>query len=414
MSAQFDFMPDLDVTALTSITQAQLQQLVSQLRPLANIGGVIYGSATPDIANNPRFSRYLWIDSSTIGLTTQATPKYYNTATATWDSVTVPSASVGSAQLAAHVDALTHMFTAATPDATKADRVLVYDSSGQYITQITKASLISSLTVTVDQIPTAGSPNGSIIKNVAGTAAWSSFNFSTDPFSGQLPLANLVAGSNDFLLSVTAGVATYKSNDDTVSDFLPAGTSTVGVNISKLKFLGTALTHPRMNAANSAWEVAADQVLQTIVVNVQGTGVTGATNYPDLTSDPQYNEGDSTTLTTPITPKIATSTLLIDVVVQASHNSAAVRQLVAALYTGTAAAFEAGTPNSLAVGSIAVAQNNLVSITFRYSVTSASTSQRYYGVRFGTVAGTVSLNTDGAGNTCGGKFISTLRIMEVQ
>jgi len=78
MSAQYDFTTQLDPTSLASVTAAQLLQMFQTLTPLTNIGGVIYGSTTPDIANNPRFARYLWIDTSTIGATTQATPKYYN------------------------------------------------------------------------------------------------------------------------------------------------------------------------------------------------------------------------------------------------------------------------------------------------------------------------------------------------
>ena len=164
MNTQNDIQAGFDISPLSSITQAQLLQMINQAAPLTNIGFAIYGSTTPDVVNNPRFARYLWIDTSTIGPTTQATPKYYNTVTATWNSVTVPSASITAIQLAAHVTALDHMFTAAGVDATLADKVIVYDSSGQYITQITKASLIASLTVTLTQISTSGAAVNQVIK----------------------------------------------------------------------------------------------------------------------------------------------------------------------------------------------------------------------------------------------------------
>jgi hypothetical protein len=106
MPAQFDIAPGLDPSALSSITQAQLLQMVAQLAPLSNIGGVIFGtSAGVDVANNQRFKRYILLD--TTGGTT-LTPRYYDqsepsgpNAAGNWTAVSVTAGSIVNASVAA-------------------------------------------------------------------------------------------------------------------------------------------------------------------------------------------------------------------------------------------------------------------------------------------------------------------------
>lgn len=79
MALQYDFIAGLDCSALATLTQAQLLQMINQLAPLSHIGGVIYmngggGTAHPDVTNNPRYARYIWMDT----YTSPPTPKYYD------------------------------------------------------------------------------------------------------------------------------------------------------------------------------------------------------------------------------------------------------------------------------------------------------------------------------------------------
>lgn len=64
MSQQHDILSGKDISALSSIEQEDIMQMVNQAEPLDNIGFVIVGDTRPDITNNPRFIRYLWIDIS--------------------------------------------------------------------------------------------------------------------------------------------------------------------------------------------------------------------------------------------------------------------------------------------------------------------------------------------------------------
>ncbi len=69
MSAQNDFISGFDLSSVSSASQAQVMQAINGLAPLTNVGGIIVMSgaaaAVPDVANNARFARYLWIDTQT-------------------------------------------------------------------------------------------------------------------------------------------------------------------------------------------------------------------------------------------------------------------------------------------------------------------------------------------------------------
>jgi hypothetical protein len=92
----YDISPGLDTTGLTSVTAAQLMQLVNRAVIATNKGAIVFSASTPDVANNPRFKQWLWLDSS-------ANPpsiKVYNTNSATWVAQPITAGSVGTAELA--------------------------------------------------------------------------------------------------------------------------------------------------------------------------------------------------------------------------------------------------------------------------------------------------------------------------
>lgn len=94
MSKQYDYQSGFDPSSLTQITALQLLQLVNEITPLANIGGVIEQNTEPDIVNNPRFTRYIWFDTSV----DPKIPKRYSATTLVsgshWIAVTVSANSV--------------------------------------------------------------------------------------------------------------------------------------------------------------------------------------------------------------------------------------------------------------------------------------------------------------------------------
>jgi hypothetical protein len=250
------------------------------------------------------------------------------------------------------------------------------------------------------------------LKFNGSVATWAGIDLTADTLSNRLPLTNFNVGTNGFVLQAVAGNPAWVSNDDAVSGFLPAGTAAVGIGISKLLF-GAAMTYPRMNAGATAWEFANVPTVQQKYTQVVAV-ITGTTVLPVDTSIPQYNEGVDSTLIVSITPKLSTSYLKIEVDMQISHNTAATVPVAAALFTGSAAAYESGTPNAIAAGVKDAGQDNFQRISFTHFVLSTSTALRYYGVRFGkTAAGTVRMNSDGT-NILGGVISSTIKVTEIR
>jgi hypothetical protein len=105
MSAQKDFLGGLDLSSLSTASQEQTMQAINGLTPLANIG-LVYASATrPDITNNARMIRYLWLD-----ITDPANPvlkRYVEDRTVlvdadlSWEAVAVAAGAITTAMLAA-------------------------------------------------------------------------------------------------------------------------------------------------------------------------------------------------------------------------------------------------------------------------------------------------------------------------
>lgn len=83
MAENFDFEAGFDPTALANISAAQLLQMVNQIRPNADRGGVVFDSSPPDVTGaNEKYKRYVWIDTTT----TPYVWKLYNPDTPGWEA----------------------------------------------------------------------------------------------------------------------------------------------------------------------------------------------------------------------------------------------------------------------------------------------------------------------------------------
>jgi len=60
----YDFVPGFDPTGQSSITFAQLFQMVQQAVPNTDRGIILYGNSSPDLTGLDRLTRYIWIDTS--------------------------------------------------------------------------------------------------------------------------------------------------------------------------------------------------------------------------------------------------------------------------------------------------------------------------------------------------------------
>jgi hypothetical protein len=289
MAAQYDIIAGLDISSLSSVTQAQLMQMINQAAPLSNIGSVIYGSTTPDVANNPRFARYVWLDTSTV----PPTLKLYKTSTSSWIAFTPTSESVSEAVLAPHVLALDHMFLNATADGSVANYVLVYDPEGKFITEVSKTQFFQNYVVALTQISNTGARVNEVnyLKYTSSGVKWEGIDFGNDIIAGLLAIDKIRPATVNSILYSDGITNSWKSANDSADNWLPNGSSTVGINITKLKLPTVAGTtthsHPRINTSG-AWDFGKESVfaVESTTVTTKANGLAPGGSFTLLTSVP--------------------------------------------------------------------------------------------------------------------------------
>lgn len=136
-----------------------------------------------------------------------------------------------------------------------------------------------------------------------------------------------------------------------------------------------------------------------------GAVATGTTLIPNDDTIPQNTEGDQY-MSLAITPKSATSKLVIEVVTQAT-SSAAPNNIIAAL-------FQDSTANALAAMETGqVSGANAPQMKFTHVMTSEITSETTFKVRIGQqLAGTLTFNGASGGRLLGGVMASSIVIRE--
>ncbi len=226
---QYDVEAGLDPTGLTQITAVQLLQMINQLFPLANIGGVTYQSTTPDVTNNPRFARYLWLDSTTDA----PIAKVYDDVALTWIPFQVADGSITAVKLDDYAvsvlngtgDPKIAYQQNAVGDASKSNFVLRLDANGQYVEVANLTSLIQATSINVNKLIGAAPSDGQVLQ-------WSSSlgysQFVTLTVGGLITVGSLtpdrfVPTTPGWVLRGTAGtgVPEWVSNNDTVSTLFP-------------------------------------------------------------------------------------------------------------------------------------------------------------------------------------------------
>jgi len=237
--AQFDFEAGIDLTALTSVSQSQLMQAINQIAPLSNIGGVLFGlPATYDetfMVANPRCERYVLVD-------TTAEPyqlKTWQDSTNEWVSGT-NNITAGS-QIAFGIldieglDAAIHV----DPGTATAKQVYRRNSAGTgfEFADPTELFTAGSDEVLLTFLEYTSATEGQLLAITSGVPAWIDYDPNADITAASLDLNKLKNGTANYLIARdSGGVVVEKSNDDSSgAGFLPAATTGVGINISKLR-----------------------------------------------------------------------------------------------------------------------------------------------------------------------------------
>lgn len=96
LAASQDFSKGVDFSGRTNITQATLNQLVDSATPATNRGLVIITNGAPSVANDPKLSRYIWLNTAV----NPPSINIWDTNSSLWVSNNVAAGSIGTAQLA--------------------------------------------------------------------------------------------------------------------------------------------------------------------------------------------------------------------------------------------------------------------------------------------------------------------------
>lgn len=219
MAAQFDLIAGLDLSALSSVTQAQLMQAINQIAPLSNIGGILFQSTTPDVAGNPRFARYVWMDSSS----DPAVPKYYNSGAGTWSAVSVSALSITDAQISASAAIAVSKLAPGT-----ARYVLRTNAAGTSPEYVTPSSILNSDELAVIKLTSNGGTSA-YLKSSAGVTQWVSEATERAAIAAALSGLNptvLTPGSNNTLLGTNgSGVVGFAAINSLLAN------NAVGLNL---------------------------------------------------------------------------------------------------------------------------------------------------------------------------------------
>lgn len=147
-------------------------------------------NAHPDVTNNPRFVRYIWLDTQTANSVVlkiyQGT--YPSDTYADWSSVTIADDSITAAKLADY--AVTILNGSGDPkiaynqdgsaDATKSNYLVRLDANGQYLEVVSAAAVVGALTINPQQIDVSTASDAYVLtyRSSDGFASWRAVSIS--------------------------------------------------------------------------------------------------------------------------------------------------------------------------------------------------------------------------------------------
>lgn len=296
-TTQYDINAGFDPSALSSITAVQFLQMIQQAAPLSNIGMLVIQagananttiaqgtSGSPSITDNPRFARYIWLN--TFGGTIPI-PYYYNAGTGDWTLVSVAAGSIVDASIAAGAAIAISKLAAGT-----ARYLIRTNAAGTAVAEVAPASAFNTGELPEGKI-TPGGGNG-YLKTQAGATVWvadATERAAILSALSNIPPSALHVGANNTVLGTNgAGVVDF----DDINNI-------IGNNGITLQLLhgGGATTGDILRWNGSSW------VKFTPDVNFfSGSGISNAgliapnagagTGFLDDANVQQYNHGFTT------------------------------------------------------------------------------------------------------------------------
>ena len=206
------------------------------------------------------------------------------------------------------------------------------------------------------------------------------------------------------ITGVVSGTSTAAGLTAGAANAIKSATTDVDTSAATAPTSGQVLTATGDSAAT--WQDAGTPAVIQVVSAADGVTATGTTAIPFDNTIPQITEGDQY-LSVAITPLSATSTLIIDVVLQ--------NEVAAGGGRMTVALFQDSTADALAAVVGPVGTNSYASTPLRHAIASGSTAARTFKVRAGhSVGSSTRINGFGGAQLYGGVSASTITIWEVE
>jgi hypothetical protein len=254
MSEHKDLQSVVDVSADSSVSTSELAQAINGLVPLSFIGLVYCSETRPDITNNPRLIRYIWLDIADPDI--PVFRRYTEDRVVlvdhndSWDEIGVADAGIVYAvsilnSTGAKKIALKHN---ASADAAKSLYICRIDVAGQYMEVVSLADILTVNSVPLSALDKAGAADGEYLKFTGGALSFEPLNGSS---LSNVPIGSLSLGTPLYILRINAGGTSAEWV--ATNAFLQDG----DVTIAKIAAgAAAALQVIRRNVGNTAWEYA--------------------------------------------------------------------------------------------------------------------------------------------------------------
>lgn len=219
MALQNDGLSGLDLSSLSTVTQEQLMQAINGFAPLPNVGFVYVSTTRPDITNNPRMIRFLWLD-----ITTSNNPVFKRyiadrtvlvDANASWEALGVASAAITTAMLATvsatgGVDLARLKTNTGYTDAGNALYILRVAANGKDVEAVLlNTALTDGGGVALARLSTTGTGANKYLGVAAGSLAYKNLdpaNDITSAIGNRIPIETAITpGTANYILKTNAG-----------------------------------------------------------------------------------------------------------------------------------------------------------------------------------------------------------------
>jgi hypothetical protein len=275
LATQFDLNVGLDPSSLASLTPAQLLQMFQQSAPLSNIGftitgagsslnaAILQGAGSPSVTNNPRFARYIWLN--TFNAAAAPTPYYYDASTSLWRSTSVAAGSI----IDASISAMAEIQVSKLQDG-NANEIIATNGAGTDVVWTSVNALLSALadSVPLSSIDDSTAASGSFLRSIAGSVVWSSLATVIAAVQAGLtpnaPSAIITPGTNNTFVGTNGAGAI-------VSDIFDNIAANGDVGLAKLD-QGGAAVGDILTWNGSSWVKAtpATSITSTAVISTNG------------------------------------------------------------------------------------------------------------------------------------------------